>query len=272
MNTFVNRWNCRFLFAFAGIAFIAAGAHALAQEMTFQSTDKQAALIELYSSEGCSSCPPAEEWLGQLKRGPNLWKQIVPVDFHVDYWDNLGWPDRFAKPEYTRRQRDYAAQLGQDSIYTPEFIVNGREWRGWFGRQAAPAASGENVGTLKVTVKEAGHRVEATFTPAGQQPRGPFHLEVALLGSDLVSHVQRGENEGRTLKHEFVALSFISVPMTASENGVEQGAGQMPASNTADKPAAIAAWIVADGGAFVQATGGWLDSTANTPGLEGGPR
>lgn len=269
MNIITNIWNCRFLFASIAVAAIAVASRASAQEMTFQSSDKQAALIELYSSEGCSSCPPAEAWLGQWKTTPGLWTQVVPVAFHVDYWDNLGWPDRFAKSEFTQRQRDYAARLGQDSIYTPEFIVSGREWHGWFDGQANPPLTGASVGILKVTV--AGSRVEATFTPAAQPSKGPFHLQVALLGANLVSNVQRGENGGRTLKHEFVALSFASVSMAPGEKGVVQGAAEMPAPSAADKPAAIAAWIIADGGSYIQATGGWLDP-ANTRNLEAAQR
>jgi hypothetical protein len=103
-----------------------------AQELVFNHSGPKAALVELYSSEGCSSCPPAEAWLNHLKAAPGLWSEVFPVAFHVDYWDNLGWPDRLASASYTQRQRDYAARLGQDSVYTPEFIVNGHEWRRGF--------------------------------------------------------------------------------------------------------------------------------------------
>ena len=101
----------------------------LSQDVVFKSSGAPSSLIELYSSEGCSSCPPAEEWLNHLKGDAGLWKSVFPVAFHVDYWDGLGWPDRFARAEYTQRQRDYAARLRQDSVYTPEFVLNGLEWR-----------------------------------------------------------------------------------------------------------------------------------------------
>ena len=106
-------------------------------------------MIELYTSEGCSSCPPAEAWLSTWKSSPDLWKSVFPVAFHITYWDDLGWTDSFAQPAFTQRQRDYAARLGQDSVYTPEFVVNGREWRGWFSRRVAArrsrADNGENL-------------------------------------------------------------------------------------------------------------------------------
>ncbi|MDB4793761.1 DUF1223 domain-containing protein, partial [Methylacidiphilales bacterium] len=82
-----------------------------AQDVVFKSNIPTASLIELYSSEGCSSCPPAEAWVNDLKSAPELWKSIFPVVFHVDYWDGLGWPDRFSRADYTQRQRNYAAQL-----------------------------------------------------------------------------------------------------------------------------------------------------------------
>jgi hypothetical protein len=80
---------------------------------TFESGEVQNSLIELFTSEGCSSCPPAEKWISALKSNQDLWKKTVPVAFHVDYWDRLGWRDRFAKPEFTSRQQHYAAGLGR---------------------------------------------------------------------------------------------------------------------------------------------------------------
>src|SRR4029434_8268682 len=103
-----------------------------AQELRFQSSAKQTALIELYTSEGCSSCPPAEAWLSQLKADPGLWTSFVTVAFPVDYWDNRGWRHRLSAAKFTARQRASGVEWGGDSLYTPAFAVNGREWRGWF--------------------------------------------------------------------------------------------------------------------------------------------
>src|ERR1700756_4134568 len=119
----------------------AAGWFPASEPKTFQSGETQTSLIELFTSEGCSSCPPAEKWLSALKTNPELWKKIVPIAFHVNYWDRLGWRDRFSKPEFTERERRYAAVWGGDSVYTPCFALNGHEWRDWFGGAAWPAAS-----------------------------------------------------------------------------------------------------------------------------------
>ena len=90
-------------------------------------------------------------------------EEDVPVAFHVDYWDHLGWRDRFAKPEFTSRQQRYAAAWGGDSVYTPGFVVNGKEWRGWFGGNATPTAS-TKVGVLRVSLGDDG-KLSATFAP-----------------------------------------------------------------------------------------------------------
>src|SRR5271170_5592196 len=127
-----------------------------ADEIVFRNSGTNATLVELYSSEGCSSCPPAEAWMSKLKASPNLWNDLFPVVFHVDYWDGLGWPDRFARPAYTQRQRNYAARLGQDSVYTPEFITNGREWRGWFHGDRLPPAQDATSGDLMLVMSDGG--------------------------------------------------------------------------------------------------------------------
>ena len=104
----------------AALAFGLTTSHVLSQQprstppaTVFETGNTQSTLIELFTSEGCSSCPPAEKWMSGLKSNQDLWKKIIPVTFHVDYWDHLGWRDRFAKPEFTSRQQRYAAAWGR---------------------------------------------------------------------------------------------------------------------------------------------------------------
>src|SRR5450432_4372054 len=105
---------------FLGLAGLALSAPmAVAAETRFESGPQQSALVELYTSEGCSSCPPAEAWMSRWKNDPGLWKKFVPVAFHVDYWDRLGWRDRFSSGEWTARQSRYASLWGSGSVYTP---------------------------------------------------------------------------------------------------------------------------------------------------------
>jgi hypothetical protein len=219
----------------------------------FESSKTQTSLIELFTSEGCSSCPPAEKWLSAFKSNPDLWKKTVPVAFHVDYWDHLGWRDRFSKPEFTSRQRRYAAEWGGDSVYTPGFVRNGREWRDWFSGNTLPASS-KKVGSLRVTLSDGG-KVGATFVAELIQPPA-LALNVALLANDLESDVKRGENTGRKLHHDFVVLSFAKIDMTHEANHWT-GSLALREESGQDKPSALAAWVAEDA-IPIQATGGWL--------------
>jgi hypothetical protein len=264
--------NSRFWIAAAcGLAAITFAQRALCGgELTFQSRDGQRThLVELYTSEGCSSCPPAEAWLGRLTHSPALWRDIVPVAFHVDYWDNLGWRDRFASPAATERQRAYAASWGSDSVYTPEVVLDGREWRQWsaFSPGELPAApKTEAAGQLRVVVKD---RKTATVAyRAAERPAAAREAVVALLGCDLNSNVTAGENRGHALRHDFVVLACETRMLSSGQpEATAVFALAQPAMNGA-KRLALAVWVQEPGRDDVQqATGGWLidNSGASAP-------
>jgi hypothetical protein len=246
-----------------GACFLAMTTFLPAQDRVYKNNAATGNLIELYSSEGCSSCPPAEAWINRLQKAPGLWKDIFPVAFHVDYWDGLGWPDRFARPEYTQRQRDYAARLGQESVYTPEFVVNGREWhRSWLGGDALPSEAAAKMGELALTVHANGNFSASYRAMAG--PTGALVLNVALLGLNVRTDVQRGENSGEKLEHDFVVLGFSSTPLQAQNDKSFQANPSPMKSSTGDAPGAVVAWVSDSNGAILQVTGGWL----MTPGEE----
>jgi hypothetical protein len=231
----------------------------LPQDVVIHNSSPTASLIELYTSEGCSSCPPAEAWINNLKSDPGLWKEIFPVAFHVDYWDGLGWPDRFARAEYTQRQRDYASRLGQDSVYTPEFILNSLEWRrGWFNGNSIPQFGAKKTGDLALTLHDKEKTISALYLPGSSPSAQPPTFNVALLGFNVITDVKRGENGGRKLEHDFVVLNFISAPMTA---GSSQGFQSTPLeikSSTEVAPGAVVAWVSGADGSILQIAGGWL--------------
>jgi len=235
------------------LIWLAVGYIFASEPKSFESGDTQNSLIELFTSEGCSSCPPAEKWLSALKSTSDLWKKVVPLAFHVDYWDHLGWRDRFAKPEFTSRQQRYAAAWGGDSVYTPSFVVNGKEWRGWFGGNAIPMTS-TKVGVLRVSVGD-DRKISGTFVTDTIHSR-PLALNVAALGNDLESDVRRGENSGRKLRHDFVVLDLIKTDMV-HESDRWTASVALPMRSDNDKLAAVAAWITEDA-TPIQATGGWL--------------
>ena len=220
---------------------------------TFESGETAATVIELFTSEGCSSCPRADAWMSQLKSSRDVWKNIVPAAFHVDYWDGLGWPDRFAKPEFTQRQRRYAFSWPTGAVYTPMFVVNGKEWRGWFNGEAVPGRS-EKAGTLSVALTS-GTEVTATFIGTRQRL---LKLEVALLGNNLDSDVKRGENRGRKLHHDFAVLQFTRIDMT-NDGDRWSGTTSLQKEHKVANPGALVAWVKpGDTSPPIQATGGWL--------------
>jgi hypothetical protein len=236
-------------------AMLLAAAPLVAEPITFESTETPVTLIELFTSEGCSSCPPADAWVSKLKTSPDLWKSVVPVVFHVDYWNGLGWPDRFATRGNTDRQHRYAAAWRSNSVYTPGFVLNGREWRGWFQRESLPAPSPAKVGRLQVTLRDRTH-ADVTFTPLGSAPK-PLLVVIALLGGNLESDVKRGENSGRRLRHDFVVLHLATAALTGSGNSYT--ASVTLSDKTMDAPIALAAWVNAgDAQPPIQAVGGWL--------------
>jgi hypothetical protein len=246
----------------AGVATLSFAERAIAgSELTFESRDGQhTSLLELYTSEGCSSCPPAEAWLGRLTASPQLWTQVVPVAFHVDYWDNLGWRDRFASPAWTERQRQYAASWGSDSIYTPGFVLDGREWREWsgFGAGELPGAARktDDAGQLSAIVKD-GKTVTVNYRAAGRTG-AVREASVALLGCDLNSDVRAGENRGRSLRHDFVALACETKKLSAGKAG-ETAVFDLPAPPGDARRLALAVWVEEPERAGIeQAVGGWL--------------
>ncbi|MDG3086248.1 DUF1223 domain-containing protein [Vibrio hannami] len=171
---------------------------ALADQI-WQHEGKPAQLIELFTSEGCSSCPPADKYLSQFQSASELWTEVIPLAFLVDYWNYLGWSDKFAHPSYSQRQRIYQSLGASSSVYTPGFIVDGREWRGYFYRSDLPKS--QQVTAEKLTLKQSGNRFEVSY-PSEQR----YIAHIVILAMDEETEVKAGENRGRKLEHDFVVL------------------------------------------------------------------
>ncbi len=224
--------------------------------MNFKSAETQTHLVELYTSEGCSSCPPAETWLSQLSSEPGLWKDFIPVSFHVDYWDNLGWPDKFATAAFTGRQQAYASAWKSDSVYTPCFVLDGKEWRVMFSR-SLPTASKKKVGVLSVSATD-NHQWNVEFQPIDQSIKN-WEIAVSVVGSRFQIPVKAGENKGHNLSHDFTVLSLQRTGLHAADGKYVTALPMITQFPATPPQAALAAWVYAAGTLTpVQAAGGWL--------------
>jgi hypothetical protein len=188
-----------------------------AKTITFESSAEAAALVELYTSQGCSSCPPAERWFSKLTNDKRLWTQLFPVAFHVDYWDYLGWRDPFASPAFSLRQRKYERYGHTSNVATPGFVVDGKGWNGWFrGRSLPVMDSVKNPGMsdveikaeLKAELNQQNVRVQFSQLEASKSLKASPKVHVAILAFDIVIPVKGGENRGRDLKHDFVVVGY----------------------------------------------------------------
>ncbi|MGH8779343.1 DUF1223 domain-containing protein [Paraburkholderia sp.] len=216
---------CALLAAFGAV--VASGAaNAAAGQCIAHSPAHRVALVELYSSEGCDSCPPADHWLSQWKEGAAA-QGIVPLALHVDYWNSLGWTDRFSQHRFTERQQSLTDLAGGHTIYTPEVFVAGRELRSWSSTDSfddrlrrivgEPAAADVSV-ALAPHAGGAANAVDVDAQFASHMPNAsatnPLNAYIAVYENSLVSQVRAGENSGATLHHERVVRQWIGpVPL-----------------------------------------------------------
>ncbi|SCG50498.1 DUF1223 domain-containing protein [Micromonospora zamorensis] len=194
--------------------------------MTNPSTDGGFAVVEMFTSQGCSSCPPAEELLTEIESDARERGQpVFGLGFHVDYWDDLGWPDQFADAAYTARQEAYARAFGSGRLYTPQMVVNGTvEFVGSDRRRAAGAIASALATTAATTLTLSapdvgGPRVVLDYQ-VDQPPEGAV-LNVAIVQRGLDSEIARGENAGRTLRQDNVVRAFTSVGAGAEGGRME---------------------------------------------------
>lgn len=222
--------------ATAVIVIVTAAVPAVAEHPPF-------ALVELFTSEGCSSCPAADRLVGELAEERR--EGVILVSFHVDFWDYLGWRDRFASSDYSERLRDYG-RLGDGRIFTPEIVVNGR-WVvvGSDERRVRDAIeeglSEPATARLALEVTWAGGNDELIVRPLTADAPATVLVAVAVVEDDLVTQVRRGENANRQLRHERVVRAFDQVPLhSAVGRGVHF---RLPADLDREK-AEIVAWLM----------------------------
>jgi len=177
-------------------------------------------LVELYTSEGCDSCPPADRWLATTFAPGFDLRRAIPLAFHVDYWDRLGWKDRFASSAHTERQYAEMRAGGARFVYTPQVLVQGRDFPSWRSGSSAFATAVATTAarparaqiTIEANPQRAGVAVSVDARVPDASDRKGATLHLALIDSGLVSDVKAGENAGVRLAHDHVVRVLRAGP------------------------------------------------------------
>ncbi|HTI92441.1 MAG TPA: DUF1223 domain-containing protein [Puia sp.] len=211
-------------------AFTARSAYGVARPQTKSNApvpaDPGFAVVELFTSEGCSSCPPADDLAARIQKEDKD-RPVFLLAFHVDYWDRLGWKDVFSSAAYSDRQRQYARWLRLQSVYTPQIVVNGK--KEFVGSEASTLHSAiesnlklyNNDLKLSISnVKKEGEKLDWSWQTQGNN-KG-LSLVVALVQYSATTNVRSGENGGHTLSHVQIVRKLQSIPLNAKSNGSGQ--------------------------------------------------
>ena len=228
---------------------------AMAQVCSKTSPAHTIALLELYTSEGCDSCPAADKFVSNLHKSTALNSdQLIPLSLHVDYWDYIGWKDIFAKPGFTQRQRSLAELAGSRSVYTPEVFIAGKELRDWRGGvvnavkriNSQAAQANIQISIDKLTENKLYFSVQGKSAQAAK-------LHFALVEQSLISKIMAGENRGATLQHDYVAREWgDAIALSAATQNTQSRQFNLPA-NAVRKNLSVVAFIQSEKGDVLQA-------------------
>jgi hypothetical protein len=198
---------------------------AAADSCSLQSAPHRVTLVELYTSEGCNSCPPADRWLSALPQRGVTTDNAVLLAFHVDYWNQLGWPDRFSQARFSDRQRAIAARSRSGVIYTPQIVLDGHDLRAGTRPEDLSTAFGSlNAQPARATIHADFKRVASSLRVTGDVQvldigaRPESQVWLAIYESGLSSRVTAGENSGKVLNHDFVVRELAG-PFTVGADG-----------------------------------------------------
>lgn len=215
------------------IALLSAAGSAASSTCSVHSPAHRVALVELYTSQGCSSCPPADRWLSAL---PQRYRptEAIPLALHVGYWDYIGWKDPFAKREFNERQRNWASANQNRTVYTPGVFVQGREVRDWHAAQTVDRqvkSTNAMPAGAKISVSGRLEGQQLQLEIAAQMPTlSPgAELRVALVQSGLSTAVRAGENRGEKLGNDHVVREWsAALPLGQHRLSYQAPAGAAP--------------------------------------------
>jgi hypothetical protein len=209
----LNRVAAALVFA-ASATFAGAGTILSAPVFAESAQPTPPVVVELFTSQGCSSCPPAEAFLNELADEEG----VIALEMHIDYWDYIGWPDPFASPQITERQRDYARELELRYVYTPQMVIDGRHNEVGTHRREVRAAIGEAAVRGKPLVlayiEDDGYKI---VIPAGPSPEGGATVWLAVFDGLHETDIERGENSGKTLKNRNVVRELEELAVWTGE-------------------------------------------------------
>lgn len=195
------------------LALCALPASVIAAECSAKSGTQTVSLLELYTSEGCSSCPPTDRWLSSISAAGMTADKVVPLSFHVDYWDYIGWKDRFAKPMFTARQREVATHNRSGFVYTPQLVFNGSDYRGGTNNsRLAERVANANRQPARVNLGlnlTANGEVKIIAQTRLAKDREYADVFVAVYENKLKNVVSAGENSGKQLNHDYVVREWF---------------------------------------------------------------
>lgn len=182
---------------------------AVAAQCTAQSGERRVALLELYTSEGCDSCPPTDRWISTLPSRGATPERVVTLAYHVDYWNYIGWPDPFAQTRFTERQRFVNARIHARTVYTPQLMLDGRDYRRGFLRddfngQIAAINGLKPSANIRLALTASAPVLDVVGTVSVNGAKRNTHTFLALYENKLANQVTAGENKGKRLEHDFV--------------------------------------------------------------------
>lgn len=183
-----------------------------AHALELKSSVEQTHLLELYTSQSCSSCPPAERWMNDLEKRAGIWKSFIPISFHVTYWNHLSWKDKFSQDKFTLRQREYARANGT-GLFTPQVTLDGQNFSSWSGFSDKNLSS-QKVGILKVKIDN--NKAQVHFHR--EQGKGDLLCYGAYMKSGFSTKIPAGENSGKILNEKFVALKLYQASASQIKN------------------------------------------------------
>lgn len=224
---------------------------------TFKSGENKVTLLELYTSQGCSSCPPADKWLSNLKEEKTLFKEFIPLAFHVTYWDYIGWNDTLANTFNDQRQRTYSSEVWKkNSVYTPQFIIDTKEYRQWFYTKNLPKFSKQYAGNLEINLDRDDNLTINYFNK--NILNKDVIINIVLQGFNYSIPIKRGENSHKILKHDFVVLKHIQEKSSIQNNYLKFKTKLSPIKKS-NKKQALVVWISDKNHNQLQAVGNYIE-------------